>query len=75
MMNSRERVLKTFRFESTDRVPFDLMEGCVWPELLDYFRERHNLQDVASVIDHVDPDFRWSFLEYTGPSPEAQDLR
>ena len=34
---SRERVLRTFRFEETDRAPFDLMESIVWPELQKWF--------------------------------------
>ncbi len=69
-MNSRERVLQTFRFEPADRPPFDLMEGCVWPELMDYFRDRYGLQDAAGVIEQVDPDFRWAFLERVGPPQE-----
>jgi len=40
-MNQRERVLATFRFQSTDQVPFDLMEGAVWTELMKYFAQEH----------------------------------
>ena len=66
-MNPRQRVLRTFDFQPTDRPPFDLMEGCVWPELLDYFRQSHHLENEAQVIEFLAPDFRWVFPAYTGP--------
>ena len=69
-MNSRERVLKTFHFQRTDRPPYDLMEGCVWSELMTYFREQHGLVDPEQVLQFLDPDFRWAFLQYIGPPPE-----
>jgi uroporphyrinogen decarboxylase len=72
-MNSRQRVLLTLAFEETDRPPFDLMEGCVWPELLEYFRVTKGLQDASSVIEYLDPDFRWTFLQYNGPVTETPD--
>jgi uroporphyrinogen decarboxylase len=59
-MNSRERVFRTLRFEPTDRPPYDLMEGAVWPELQDFFCRRHGLDDAASVVDFLDTDFRWA---------------
>jgi len=74
MMNSRERVLKTFQFETTDRPPFDLMEGCVWPELLNYFKNSFNLTTYNEVIEFLDPDFRWVFLNYTGPPADQEPL-
>jgi len=37
-MRGRERILRTFRFEQTDRPGVDLMEGHVWKELMDWFR-------------------------------------
>jgi uroporphyrinogen decarboxylase len=74
-MNSRQRVLSTFAFEQTDRPPFDLMEGCVWKELLEYFQAEHGLQDAGEVIEFLDPDFRWTFLSYLGPVPDATDSR
>ena len=40
-MTHRERVLAAFQFRPTDRVAFDLMEGSVWPALMDYFRRAH----------------------------------
>ncbi len=65
----RERVLQTFRFAATDSPPVDLMEGCVWPELLDYFRRQHGCQDANAVLDLLDTDFRWAFVNYQGPQP------
>lgn len=62
-MTHRERVLRTFRFEDTDRAPYDLMEGVVWPELADHFRAAHGLEDPGSVLDFLDTDFRWTFME------------
>ena len=58
-MNSRERVLRTLRCEPTDRPAFDLVEGAIWPELQAYFQERHGLTDPQSIIEFLDPDFRW----------------
>jgi uroporphyrinogen decarboxylase len=66
-MDSRTRVLRTLHFEATDRAPFDLMEGCVWPELLEYYRQSHGLETADEVLDFLDTDFRWTFLEYIGP--------
>lgn len=65
-------MLKTLQFEPVDRVPFDLMEGAVWPELLDYFRGHHQVGDAAEVIEFLNPDFRWTFLVYQGPVPDEQ---
>ena len=66
-MTHRERVLKAFRFEMPGRVPYDMMEGSVWPELLDYFREKHGLAKRPDVLDFLDTDFRWLNMEYHGP--------
>jgi uroporphyrinogen decarboxylase len=70
-MNSRQRALKTLRFEDTDRPPYDLMEGCVWTELLDYFRENHSLTTPEQVLQFLNPDFRWAFLKVKDPLPAA----
>lgn len=59
-MNSRERVFATLRFQPTDRPAYDLMEGAVWPELQDYFREHHGFEDAAAIVDFLDADFRWA---------------
>jgi uroporphyrinogen decarboxylase len=73
-LKPRERVLHTFTFQPADRAPYDLMEGCVWPELLDYFRQVHGVENETQVIEYLAPDFRWVFPAYTGPqavsSPE-----
>jgi len=63
----RDRVLRTMRFEETDRVPYDLMEGAVWPELLEYFCERYGHQEAAQVLDYLDTDLRWIGMRYEGP--------
>jgi len=74
-MDSRQRVLRTLRFEATDRPPYDLMEGCVWPELLEYYRQNYGLETADQVLDFLDTDFRWTFLEYLGPpAPPAAKL-
>ena len=64
-MTSRERVLRTFRFERVDRAPYDLMEGCVWPELQQFMAENYACEDAQAVLDHFDTDYRWY-----GPSVE-----
>jgi hypothetical protein len=73
-MTHRERVLRTFEFEPTDRVPFDLMEGCVWSELMDYFRAQHGLKEAPEVIEWLDPDFRWVWMSCEQPvSPPKEN--
>jgi uroporphyrinogen decarboxylase len=69
-MNSRQRVINTFQFKTTDRPPFDLMEGCVWPELLEYFRQEYGYENESQVIEFLNPDFRWVFPAYIGPNVE-----
>jgi len=65
-MTHRERVLKTFRFEQTDRVPYDLMENGIWPELMDYFRNRHSIKNSDQIYNFLDTDFRWLWMSYQG---------
>ena len=68
-MTPRERVLRTLRFEPVDRVPCDLMEGSIWPELMDYFRETHGLENEDAVLDFLDADFRWLKMARAGDAP------
>ena len=72
-MTHRERVLKTFRFEQTDRAPYDLMESGVWPELMNYFRDEHGLEDNFQIYDHLDTDFRWSWVMYQPTQTKEED--
>jgi len=58
-MTHRERVLSTFAFQQTDRVAYDLMEGSVWSELLEYFRLKHGCANPIDVLQFLDTDFRW----------------
>lgn len=69
-MTSRERILATLAFQPTDRLPVDLMEGAVWPELLEYFRARHGLRTPDEIQDHLGTDCRWVGLRYVGPVPD-----
>jgi uroporphyrinogen decarboxylase len=66
-MNSRERVLRTFRYEPTDRVACDFMEGAIWPHMMEHFRTAHQLADIPAVLEHFDVDFRWYSPTYSGP--------
>jgi uroporphyrinogen decarboxylase len=72
-LSHRDRVLKTFNFSMTDHPAYDLMEGCVWSELMDYFRGKYGFQDAAAVLDFLDTDFRWAFVDYRGPSPAVEE--
>jgi len=71
MMTHRERVLRTFRFEDTDRVPCDLMEGTVWEPVSRFFRDHHGVEDPLLIQDRLDTDLRWNTVRY-GPPPEAR---
>jgi uroporphyrinogen decarboxylase len=66
-VNHRERALRTFRYQPTDRVPYDLMENILWPALEDWFRCEHGLQDKWQILDFLDTDFRWVQGRYLGP--------
>ena len=72
-MNPRERVLRTFGFEKTDRAPCDLMEGSVWPELLEYFRENHGLEDKYEIVDFLGSDFRWTPMRNLAAEARAEE--
>jgi uroporphyrinogen decarboxylase len=76
MLTHRERVLRTLRFEPTDRAPYDFMEGFVWPELMDYFTRAHGLRDDNQIFDFLDLDCRWVRTLYQGPEvlPPAEGL-
>ncbi len=67
-LTSRDRVLRTFRFEETDRAPFDLMEAIVWPGLQDWCRAQLGLGDKDAILDHFDVDFRWFWPEVKPPA-------
>lgn len=71
-MTHRERVLKTFRFEETDRPPYDLMEAATWESVERYFRDAHGLENGEAIQDFLDTDFRWSPLRYVMPD-EAEE--
>ncbi|MBD3180844.1 hypothetical protein GF312_01030 [Candidatus Poribacteria bacterium] len=68
-MTHSERVLKTLNFKETDRVPCDLMEGSVWKELMNYFRDKYGFNDVIQILNFLDTDFRWIYTRYEGPKP------
>ena len=72
-MTHRERVLSTFRFEETDRVPCDLMEGTVWAELLDTFRNRSGFERATQLLDYLDTDFRWAPMVRTDQIEYAEE--
>ena len=71
-MTHRQRVLAALQFQPTDRVPYDIMEGAVWPELMDYFRREHGLEDAAAVYDFLDTDFRWAGMQCRRPDDPAR---
>jgi len=73
-MTSRERVICTLQFKKTDRVPYDLMEGSPWPELMDYFRDKHGLQEKDEVLDFLGTDFRWASVVNVGPTKSSPGI-
>lgn len=68
-MTSRERVLATLKFQTTDHVPYGLAEGRIWPQLCDYFLEEHGLKDKDEISNFLDMDFRW--IEPDSPEQRA----
>ena len=67
-MTSRERVLRTFCFERTDRTPFDLMESVIWPDLQAWYVQHLGLADKEAVSAHFDLDFRWFWVPFKPPA-------
>ncbi len=55
------------KFQHTDHLAVDLMEGAAWPELMEYFKSRHGLRNVDEIQDHLGTDCRWIGLRYIGP--------
>jgi uroporphyrinogen decarboxylase len=72
-MTGRDRILATFRFQPTDRPGVDLMEGHVWPELMEWFRATRRLADPDQAIEFLDPDSRWIGLQWAGPAPSSPE--
>ena len=66
-MTSKELVCATYRFEKTERFPFDLSEGRSWPEMLTFFNDKHDLSSHTEMIEWLDTDFRWLESIYSGP--------
>ena len=62
-MNSRERVINAFNFKETDRPPCDLMEGRLWDEIIEYFKNTSNCRTEDEIIAKLDPDFRWTKMD------------
>ncbi len=73
-LTHRERVLKTFRYERSDRIACDLMEGSVWRGLLDYFRETEELHTAVDVVNFLDVDFRWVRMRDMQNEQDAEQL-
>lgn len=62
-MTSRERVLKTFSFEKTDRMPVDYSgNGGINGKLMKYFKT----DDYHVMLDALNVDFRGVGVPYTG---------
>ena len=72
-MTHRERVLRTFQFEDTDRPAYDIAEGQVWWELQEYFREHHGLDDYDAVLAFLDTDFRWLWSRDIDPASQEEE--
>jgi hypothetical protein len=67
-MTYRDCVLRTFRFEETDRPPVDLMESVVWPESNRWCEEKLGLTDQEAILDYFGVDFRWFWAEPQFPA-------
>jgi uroporphyrinogen decarboxylase len=66
-MKPRERIMRTLGFQPVDRSPFDLMEGMLWPEIIDYFSNKYGFSTYDQIVELIDPDIRWVHLNYHGP--------
>jgi hypothetical protein len=70
-MTSRERALAAYHFKSTDIPCFDLMEGTIWPELLQGFTERYGMNNKEEILSALGCDFRWTIFASMPPDPNA----
>ena len=69
-MNSRQRVLKAFNHETTDRVPFMYRDV---PEVRNRLKRDLNLTTDDELFEFLDIDFRWVEPQYTGPDLKIDD--
>lgn len=69
-MTHRERILAAIQFEKTDRIPYTLMQagGSLVPEVRNYFKIVHGLNEEDEILDFLDTDIRWLMPEYIGPA-------
>jgi len=58
-MTSRERVFASLDFKPVDKIPCDITDGRIWPELAEYFLDEHGLKTNDEIWNFLDTDFRW----------------
>ena len=75
-MNSKKRVLKTFAFEKTDRVPIDYSSN---PTIHRAFCQAVGIPDgnYAALLELLGVDYRSAWPRYTGPKlfPGVEGVR
>lgn len=79
-MEKRERLIRTFNFEPTDRPPLDIMENNIWKTLFSEFSQKYGFKTQDDILDHLDCDTRWLFagkpeeLKLLGTDADAIDV-
>ncbi len=75
-MDHKERVLATLAHQRPDRVPFDVYEGWMWPEITARLAARLGTGDYEQLSQRLGASCRWVTPHYTGPRlPEGAKKR
>jgi uroporphyrinogen decarboxylase len=69
-MNSKERVLKAFNHEQTDRVPFMYRDV---PEVRQRLKKDLNIATDDELFEQLNIDFRWVGPKYVGPEQNLEN--
>ncbi len=69
-MNSRERVIKTYNFELSDRIPIDF---CAEESVYDSLMEKLGIKSQLELMEFLNVDFRWARPKWIGPELKSPD--
>jgi len=68
-MTSRERILAAIACGTTDRTPYDITDGRIWPELHNFFYREYGLKEKDEIYNFLDTDLRWIEPSSFNPAP------
>jgi uroporphyrinogen decarboxylase len=74
-MNNRAWVLASLNHERVDRIPLDIFEGWMWPDITSRIMRRLRARDYEDLLEKMGACCRWVTPMYVGPPlpPGAKD--